>query len=1061
MSLFPAYANDNCKSNIQTIQTEHSKEDAKVIDSSQESWLQNQSFSLNISQIPLPSTSLVKEIPLPLTSTLLENKREPRKPYEVILSSDDEEPDKVTTDVQTPSHHSRRGNDKKRKSAKKRKKSSRDKETSKSRSRAVSSRTKVENLDNEVFFEDRKREKANLSVSTLYRPAVPWYECRWRGVLGATFHKKKLSKKKFHKDRYHVRILEEDPGAVRKDRKEEGEDRSAGSVLEEEMSKKTAEFNKNLAEDPHNVNTWLGYSRYQDTVSQFERTFRRGGGASGSRVAAERKLAILDKALSHNPDSVPLLQERFVVADEVFPADQVSAQLAALTEKQPSNLTLWSDYIGSTQCSLAMCSASAVLAMYGQALGKLHQSRRGVPALQVKITEQKILALTLQCGLFLRQAGLWEQLWILLRLCLELNVFQSSSASAPNRFNIKPSIPEDQVITLEDSILNSQLPLPTLWLRVEKLREGVHWLPWDKPTNCEDPQRVVFPDDVSDFLHPVTTSSLDIHLVTIVLVLLKVPLLPSRHTALHAIRLTKVTWGLDTIESLLPAFTTFGTVDLGSVDILKDITELTSGPQYLFEHLGQEHYLNFVINVFQACGESLKEPSQTAVFVWWLRFERLLISLDNQGRCKLPQHRKKKLKSSIKDFLKRECFRNNLVLYREYALIEYELGNHDSAFKILKTAILARDIGVPVVCVLDDQEKSGLCSLYRTLCELSLHHDLSKTSDAVETPKQEIAVQVLVALGLGIPLLDVPRAMSLEQVAQTVDKFHHITAELLVDSDSVAAEVVGTEHLLPDFIVDWISCYAWFLSLTHSPWTASAMLLDALVKIPRVTFEVDSVLTVWACRREALLECYVMVMHHHCQSTAGTYSELWGILHQALAEFPNNLNFLATVAKIECSHGCVGSPWWKLARSLSLGDAVAPQLFHLFLANRRHVWVEDAAKIGHELLHPGGPVVPDLSHRHRLSAVYGRLCTHRATRSCPLLWRMYLQFLFTQENQSACRAAFYQAVERCPWVKALYLDAVKLLPEELPHIQDLLIEKELRLHVTPEELDILRSDTVT
>ncbi|CAG2062781.1 unnamed protein product, partial [Timema podura] len=674
---------------------------------------------------------------------------------------------------------------------------------------------------------------------------------------------------------------------------------------------------------------------FKDTVSQFERTFRRGGGASGSRVAAERKLAILDKALSHNPESVPLLQERFVVADEVFPADQVSEQLAALTEKQPSNLTLWSDYIGSTQCSLAMCSASTVLAMYGQALGKLHQSRRGVPALQVKITEQKILgwllyyssiltlflscgvkghnsdlyvvktirvsyfALTLQCGLFLRQAGLWEQLWILLRLCLELNVFQSSSASAPNRFNIKPSIPEDQVITLEDSILNSQLPLPTLWLRVEKLREGVHWLPWDKSTNCEDPQRVVFPDDVSDFLHPVTTSSLDIHLITIVLVLLKVPLLPSRHTALHAIRLTKVSWGLDTVENLLPAFTTFGTVDLGSVDILKDITELTSGPQYLFEHLGQEHYLNFVINVFQACGESLKEPSQTAVFVWWLRFERLLISLDNQGRCKLPQHRKKKLKSSIKDFLKRECFRNNLVLYREYALIEYELGNHDSAFKILKTAILARDIGVPVVCVLDDQEKSGLCSLYRTLCELLLHHDLSKTSDGVETPKQEIAVQVLVALGLGIPLMDVPRAMSLEQVAQTVDKFHHITAELLVDSDSVAAEVVGTEHLLPDFIVDWISCYAWFLSLTHSPWTASAMLLDALVKIPRATFEADSVLTVWACRREALLECYVMVMHHHCQSTAGTYSELWGILHQALAEFPNNLNFLATVAKIE------------------------------------------------------------------------------------------------------------------------------------------------------------------
>jgi hypothetical protein len=30
-------------------------------------------------------------------------------------------------------------------------------------------------------------------------------------------------------------------------------------------------------------------------ISQFEKTYRRGGGATGARVMAERKLAILDK----------------------------------------------------------------------------------------------------------------------------------------------------------------------------------------------------------------------------------------------------------------------------------------------------------------------------------------------------------------------------------------------------------------------------------------------------------------------------------------------------------------------------------------------------------------------------------------------------------------------------------------------------------------------------------------------------------------------------------------------------------------------------------------------
>lgn len=35
--------------------------------------------------------------------------------------------------------------------------------------------------------------------------------------------------------------------------------------------------------------------KFQDVISQFEKEYRRGGGATGARVRAERKLAILDK----------------------------------------------------------------------------------------------------------------------------------------------------------------------------------------------------------------------------------------------------------------------------------------------------------------------------------------------------------------------------------------------------------------------------------------------------------------------------------------------------------------------------------------------------------------------------------------------------------------------------------------------------------------------------------------------------------------------------------------------------------------------------------------------
>lgn len=42
------------------------------------------------------------------------------------------------------------------------------------------------------------------------------------------------------------------------------------------------------------------------------------------------------------------------------------------------------------------------------------------------------------------------------------------------------------------------------------------------------------------------------------------------------------------------------------------------------------------------------------------------------------------------------------------------------------------------------------------------------------------------------------------------------------------------------------------------------------------------------------------------------------------------------------------------------------------------------------------------------------------------------------------------------FLQALYIDAAIYIPAELPQIQDLIIEKQLRIHVTPEELDVLR-----
>jgi hypothetical protein len=192
----------------------------------------------------------------------------------------------------------------------------------------------------------------------------------------------------------------------------------------------------------------------------------------------------------------------------------------------------------------------------------------------------------------------------------------------------------------------------------------------------------------------------------------------------------------------------------------------------------------------------------------------------------LQQSRKKKLKSLVKDFLKQDQNRNNLLFYREYALIEWELGNHDGACKILTTAITAQPGALPVVSVLNEQEKSGLVSLYRTLCELYLSRARLTPEDAT-TYKQK-AISILIALGTGKSLLKTE--MSVEQQAVALDKFYHIGTEVLQDASAEAAASVSG-HLLPDFCVDWISCHAWLLFLTQSIWAGGVVIEDVLAKI--------------------------------------------------------------------------------------------------------------------------------------------------------------------------------------------------------------------------------------
>lgn len=71
-------------------------------------------------------------------------------------------------------------------------------------------------------------------------------------------------------------------------------------------------------------------------------------------------------------------------------------------------------------------------------------------------------------------------------------------------------------------------------------------------------------------------------------------------------------------------------------ELLNGILEgrLTSGPQYLTFHPAQESYLDFIREIFFTIAENLPSLQRTSIYVWWLRFERLLIFLQKDDLLK-------------------------------------------------------------------------------------------------------------------------------------------------------------------------------------------------------------------------------------------------------------------------------------------------------------------------------------------------------------------------------------------------------------------------------------------
>lgn len=169
--------------------------------------------------------------------------------------------------------------------------------------------------------------------------------------------------------------------------------------------------------------------------------------------------------------------------------------------------------------------------------------------------------------------------------------------------------------------------------------------------------------------------------------------------------------------------------------------------------------------------------------------------LDFQGIFKIPPNFKKKIKTNVKDLLKREEYRNNEIFYVEYALIEKLLGNHDQCMRILKTALSMNKN----TCIQSEnwtETQTNQCFLYRMLVEVTIELKPENVKDKV--------LELLVMLVLQRQITSLTNGLIMEAES----KYNKVTAALL---DMELNNLKAVEHFLPDFFTEWIICNGWFI----------------------------------------------------------------------------------------------------------------------------------------------------------------------------------------------------------------------------------------------------------
>lgn len=626
------------------------------------------------------------------------------------------------------------------------------------------------------------------------------------------------------------------------------------------------------------------------------------------------------------------------------------------------------------------------------------------------------------CAIFIRQSGLWEQFFALIHLALSLNI-SGTAFNDSSKYYSKEN--NETLIEYEELILKSGLPLNEIWLRIEKLRSAYNFLPCIGTKVSSDPQRMVLNEDICHYIFPLMNQNYNFDLFILILKLLKYPFKSSLfenssffHQEIHE---------YDSIEDILTTFLELkrdSTMDMILFSIVK---EMNIAPSYINSNIAYETYQNVLFEILLSGAMCFNTKQNQIVFMLYMQLERILIVLQKlSSKQELSKEFKKNVKSRIKKAIKNLNYQSNILVYNEYGLIEYEMDGFLVAESIFMQTIQQNFV--------DTNDFTNICLSYVEILLIEKH--------------QEKALEILTGLALG--------KVSFEKEVTTIQSTKKLIClqklndllDTLIDIELKTDNFDTEDYFVQNRLLLAIKTKFYYIAMVKSVTETVKELNLVIRKFPEMNQKHKFI-------RENNYQMVAFIVQNILSSSNKL---LMDVIKQGLKEFPYNITLIKLfVTQISYS-------WMHIRLTMSKNLCTNSLIFMIAACRYRcalfHLQNKTHDSVG-SLLISDIDVSEETYMKRILNILLDVTEKSSSIRQNALVWRFYLRALFDVNSNSTlikCKNKLYEALDVCPWNKALYLDGAFFSPQELSSLMDLIIEKHLRIHAIPEELEILRSD---